>query len=518
MGLFRIRYQNLSERSTTIVSQSSTYLSFTASRANDGNLSTTSDSCSHTGLNKAIAWFQVDLGKQFHLSNVKIHYRKDGNRSSDWKQYRFRQFYLDVSNISATYSTTTQRTRCYTDNTTYPDLPPNIIDIPCQQKARYVIVETTYDAPEDDSDALYGAILEICEIEVFGCDHNCINHTCKPFSYCDYGCVDGYWGTFCESLCPVNCREHNCTKFRGHCFSCNPGEYGWTCTSKCPSFCYGGDCDDAYGHCTHGCKPGRFGDTCNKICSTRCKNGMCNQESGICLGGCIKNWSGGKCNICDSMHYGSTCSLECSANCLNHTCNNETGLCTYGCREGFYGEQCEIGCDNCPSGCDIMTGQCIGDCPASKFGKFCHKTCSQDCKNGCSKYTGSCYDGCVPGKFGDFCNETCDVQYAYCCDKRSSNMKLLQDSTSENKIILIGVIVILCISVAVNGCTITWILRHKACKPRNVPQQETKTDSQTNNLAAQQRIYETTDDNAEYQELGHVSRTSLYDQLQRPQN
>lgn len=67
-----------------------------------------------------------------------------------------------------------------------------------------------------------------------GCDHNCINYTCKPFSYCDYGCVDGYWGTFCESLCPVNCREHNCTKFRGHCFSCNPGEYGWTCTSKCP--------------------------------------------------------------------------------------------------------------------------------------------------------------------------------------------------------------------------------------------------------------------------------------------
>lgn len=123
------------------------------------------------------------------------------------------------------------------------------------------------------------------------------------------------------------------------------------------------------------------------------------------------------------MHYGSTCSLECSANCLNHTCNNETGFCTYGCREGFYGEQCEIGCDNCTAGCDIMTGQCIGDCPASKFGKFCHKTCSQDCKNGCNKYTGSCYDGCVPGKFGDFCNETCDVQYAYCCDKRSLNSK-----------------------------------------------------------------------------------------------
>lgn len=38
--------------------------------------------------------------------------------------------------------------------------------MPCQQTARYVIVETTYDAPEDDPVA--GAMLEICEIEVYG--------------------------------------------------------------------------------------------------------------------------------------------------------------------------------------------------------------------------------------------------------------------------------------------------------------------------------------------------------------
>lgn len=82
-----------------------------------------------------------------------------------WHQYRFRQFYLDVSNSPAT-QTTLQRSRCYTDNTTVPNLPPNIIDIPCKQTARYVIVETTYDAPEDDD--IKGAILEICEIEVYG--------------------------------------------------------------------------------------------------------------------------------------------------------------------------------------------------------------------------------------------------------------------------------------------------------------------------------------------------------------
>lgn len=38
----------------------------------------------------------------------------------------------------------------------------------CKQTARYVIVETTYNAEEDDKDGEYGAILEICEIEVYG--------------------------------------------------------------------------------------------------------------------------------------------------------------------------------------------------------------------------------------------------------------------------------------------------------------------------------------------------------------
>ena len=73
---------------------------------------------------------------------------------------------MDVSDLPATQTPTTERTRCYTDNTTYPALPPNIINIPCKQTARYVIVETTYEAPEDYP--ISGAMLEICEIEVYG--------------------------------------------------------------------------------------------------------------------------------------------------------------------------------------------------------------------------------------------------------------------------------------------------------------------------------------------------------------
>lgn len=79
---------------------------------------------------------------------------------------RFRQFHLDVSILRATKTTAVERTRCYTDNTTAPYLPSTTIDIPCKETARYVIVETTYDAPEDDP--ITGAVLEICEIEVYG--------------------------------------------------------------------------------------------------------------------------------------------------------------------------------------------------------------------------------------------------------------------------------------------------------------------------------------------------------------
>lgn len=78
---------------------------------------------------------------------------------------RFRHFYLDVSDLPVTQTTTSERTRCYTDHTNYPYFPSNEIYIMCRYTARYVIVETTYDAPDDTH---RGAILEICEIEVNG--------------------------------------------------------------------------------------------------------------------------------------------------------------------------------------------------------------------------------------------------------------------------------------------------------------------------------------------------------------
>ncbi|XP_065945076.1 scavenger receptor class F member 2 [Magallana gigas] len=506
-------YNNLSRRSTTIISLSSTFESYSASKANDGILNTTSIYCSHTDVNQERAWLQVDLGKPYSISSVKIYYRKDDDGISNWKQYRFRQFYLDVSNISAAQSSTTQRIRCYKDNTTAPSLPPYKIDIPCIHTVRYVIVETTYDAPEDDKNGVHGAILEICEIEVYGCNKNCINRDCDAFGFCIQGCVDGYWGRNCDSVCPVTCIELSCNRITGHCVTCISGYWGYTCTLLCSSFCYGGVCDKTNGKCTLGCTPGRNGEICDRICSSGCTNGTCDQQIGICLNGCKQNWSGDYCNICDTTHYGPTCSLECDDSCVNNTCNNTTGSCMYGCQQRFYGDQCDIDCNSCPTGCDRITGQCIGDCPVGMFGEFCTKTCSEYCKNRCNKSTGSCEGGCVFGKFGDFCNETCDDRCLSCCESRTENIKPRQDSCTENLSILIGVCVILCISVLVNGCTITWILRHNWCKQRDVTRQKSKGDSHSNDFVSQQGIYNTAEDNAGYQELGQVSGPSHYDQL-----
>uniref|UniRef100_A0A8W8NPC7 F5/8 type C domain-containing protein n=1 Tax=Magallana gigas TaxID=29159 RepID=A0A8W8NPC7_MAGGI len=160
-------FENLCTKNTTSILLSSYYANNKAYLANDGNVKTTERYCSYTIIQHTKAWLQVDLGEQYSINNVKIYYRSEGDLDDQysWKQYRFRQFYLDVSDLPASETNTTQRTRCYTDKTTYTDLPPNIIDIPCQQTARYVIVETTYDAPEDDPTE--GAILEICEIEVY---------------------------------------------------------------------------------------------------------------------------------------------------------------------------------------------------------------------------------------------------------------------------------------------------------------------------------------------------------------
>lgn len=283
-------YENLSRKPSTLLTQSTTFQSQGAFLANDGQKSTSYGDCTHTAPNRSSAWLQVDLRKVYTVESVNIYYRNEGS----WKPYRFRQYYLDVSNSSAILTTSSQRNRCYTDNSNSQDVPPAIIEMPCKYLARYVIVETTYDAPEDDPTT--GAILEICEIEVYGCAANCKNDTCDDYGNCTNGCSEGYWGPSCDSPCIQYCKETTCNIKTGHCISCKSSYWGDICNFMCPIHCSGGNCDKYNGKCNKGCTQGQYGYTCDKTCSPGCEGVACDQQSGTCSAGCKQNMTG---RLCD---------------------------------------------------------------------------------------------------------------------------------------------------------------------------------------------------------------------------
>ncbi|XP_056003119.1 multiple epidermal growth factor-like domains protein 10 isoform X2 [Ostrea edulis] len=315
-------YVNLSRKKGTVASQSSTHEgAFLASRSIDGNKGQTYRECSHTALGHSIAWFQVDLGGEYSLESVKIYYRNDAN----WCPYRFRQFYLDVSNGSAgsTTTLTSQRKRCYKDNTTALATPPSVIDISCKETARYVIVETTYNAQEAIYLNLSGPVLEICEIEVYGCSvgrygescsrchgcstcdiisgacpcsDTCVNSACNTSNeYCTEGCITGYWGKMCKSQCSQYCIGNTCEQGNGMCTTgCADFYYGYTCEHQCDPQYSPRSCDRVTGVCS-GCNTGYYSQFCNRTCSPYCKSGTCDAHNGHCNGGCKTNWAGDLC-------------------------------------------------------------------------------------------------------------------------------------------------------------------------------------------------------------------------------
>ncbi|XP_078329695.1 uncharacterized protein LOC144624166 isoform X1 [Crassostrea virginica] len=475
-------YENLSRRNTTLITQSSSYHNRNVTLANDGVKATTDFKCAHTALNHAKAWLQVDLGTPFRIRSVVIYYRKEGDDPDDWKQYRFRQFYLDVSDLPVTQTTTAERTRCYTDNTTYPNLPPNIITIPCKQTARYVIVETTYDAPEDDP--YNGAVLEICEIQVKGCDAthygadcsqvcsvNCIQQSCNITSgSCSLGCKTGYYGEHCSKICG-GCQA-GCHRHTGECEgACPIGKFGAHCERTCSQTCEGG-CTKTSGVCTR-CTDGWYGDTCNETCSAGCSL-RCDQVDGNCT--CKASWGGYDYRGCDDTHYGASCFYECNVNCIQQTCDISTGSCTHGCKTGFHGDHCSKICGDCLEGCHRHTGECEGACLIGKFGAHCERTCNKTCEGGCSKTSGVC-TSCMDGWYGDMCEEICGAGCSLRCEKVDGNCtckpgwegydcrgRSLKNTEREFTQYLVYVFAgLFCISLSLN---VFITMRAKRCKQR----------------------------------------------------
>ncbi|KAK3106627.1 hypothetical protein FSP39_023983 [Pinctada imbricata] len=148
---------------------------------------------------------------------------------------RFKGYRIEVSdkeniNISST---------CYQDTSQpYPELYQNNT---CNRTGRYVRV---VQENRSELEALPGPLLELCEVEV-------------------YGCPKGKYGTNCTEDCSVNCVDGICEPDNGICrHGCVAGKEGSMCDKECDDYKYGYDCSKTCGHCRN--------------------NAICDKVSGFC--------------------------------------------------------------------------------------------------------------------------------------------------------------------------------------------------------------------------------------------
>lgn len=341
------------------------------------------DCCSHTYHQDSTAWWQVDLKVPSRIQTVKIFYRKP-----DIYAQRLAGFSLYLTN------TTERRDNlCYKDSG--PALPDPIQTIDCPYTATYVYIYNER-LPGHQYPANYSkyAILELCEVEVYGCPLLKYGKNCSK--NCSIGCQNKSY--VCEpdtGNCTFGCKEG----FRGlRCDACEIGRYGDKCEKNCSVGCKGTSCNRSTGECDNGCTvnyagiqcrgciDGKYGGICHLNCSKNCLNITCHQNTGNCNFGCNANWNGSKCQACSDGRFGVNCNKRCSEGCQQGGCVKNSGHCNNGCVQGFDG-------DNCSS------------CTVGLFGNTCEQNCSENCHNlHCNRQTGRCIEGCTYGWGGDICN------------------------------------------------------------------------------------------------------------------
>ncbi|XP_056003127.1 neurogenic locus notch homolog protein 1-like isoform X2 [Ostrea edulis] len=413
--------------------------------------------CMHTATGQREAWLRVDLGDIYNLKSVKIWYRND-NPPHNTK--RLQGFSIRLSNTTIPVPSDT----CYQD----PDdqTLPVVLERKCGGEARYVWFYTN----RNNND---GVFLEICEVEVFGCQssyygRNC-SERCGPCGgkkrcdningSCPGSCEPGYKGPKCKTGCKKGFYGTSCSQVCGHCAK------NATCdhvTGSCPSgYCAPGWKHTSNRKCDQECDDGRYGLQCKKTCSGHCAGGLpCRKTDGVCTGGCTDGWTNSYCNKrCKKGFYGTSCSQVCGHCAKNATCDHVTGSCPSGycapgwkhtfnrkcdqeCDDGRYALQCKETCSgHCAGGlpCRKTDGVCTGGCTDGWTNSYCNKrckkgfygtSCSQVCghcaKNAtCDHVTGSCPSGyCAPGwkhTSNRKCNQECDDgRYGLQCKKTCS--------------------------------------------------------------------------------------------------
>uniref|UniRef100_K1RRN1 Endothelial cells scavenger receptor n=1 Tax=Magallana gigas TaxID=29159 RepID=K1RRN1_MAGGI len=179
-------------------------------------------------------------------------------------------------------------------------------------------------------------------------------------------------------------------------------------------------------------------------------------------------------------------------------------------------------------GCGKNNGICIKGCTPVQYGDTCDETCSHGCAGGtCDQQKGTCSagckqnwtgrlcdDGCAFGKFGDFCNETCDEHCVSYWHEDTEKYKKLKESNLETLFILYGMIAALCVSLIVNGCMIKWNLRRDQYKGQDVNQNTMNKNVPLQDSISPQDMYDTVGDDTKYEDLGQLSGSPHYDQLE----
>ncbi|XP_021339949.1 uncharacterized protein LOC110441177 [Mizuhopecten yessoensis] len=255
---------NTSLDSKVTTSQSSDFeTDYRSDKAVDGCTKRTlrSGCCSHTNVNPAPneAWWQIDLGDQVVIEDVKIYYRDEAILE---QKGRFAGYQIYLSNTTTDWR---NNGSCYTDTPSAPcvvELTPRITS--CTGNTRYL---TIYVDRRTLAYSWYStqAFLELCEVQVHGCP------------------VGKYGDGDCDSNCDPTCVNSQCHPNSGQCSYCAPGFYksGLVCTA-CPTNCLNGVCNVESGLCSE-CVPGVYGPNCTQTCPVSCQD-KCERNTGECNG------------------------------------------------------------------------------------------------------------------------------------------------------------------------------------------------------------------------------------------
>ncbi|XP_069128580.1 fucolectin-5-like [Argopecten irradians] len=173
--------------------QSSTTGGWVANKAVDGVIgkdfeSSGGGSCSSTSDHgEPEAWWRVDLQQMTRIKSINITYR-------ELYPFRLSGFHLYVANTTAMNNLSNTGHLCYHDNTRDPALPSFNQSRPCNVDGRYVIFYNKRPADNGPKSHVYysttEAVVELCEVQVFGCPMNTFGPTCYTPCHCGRGGCD----------------------------------------------------------------------------------------------------------------------------------------------------------------------------------------------------------------------------------------------------------------------------------------------------------------------------------------